>query len=89
MFVISYTVIFYVRLCVYDMFHILLSCDRLRDLWNVYVYAWKFPPRVYAIYLSIIISATVATCLTLSFLILLIFLLSTITRAGVPWYLPP
>jgi len=39
MFVISYTVIFYVRLSVYDMFHILLSCDSLKDLWNVYMYA--------------------------------------------------
>jgi len=37
MFVISYTVIFHICLYAYDMFHILLSFDSLRDLWNVCV----------------------------------------------------
>jgi len=35
MFIVSSTVIFYTCLYVYDMFHILLSFDSLRDLWNV------------------------------------------------------
>jgi hypothetical protein len=46
-FIISCTVIFYICSCVYDVFHILLSCDSLKDLWNVYVfvclYVWLMP----------------------------------------------
>ena len=36
----SYTVIYMscILLYVFDMFHILLSGDSLRDLWNVYMY---------------------------------------------------
>jgi len=37
-YVLSYNLIFYICLYVYDMFHILLSCDSLKDLWNVYMY---------------------------------------------------
>jgi hypothetical protein len=37
MFIISYTVIFSC-LYVYDMFHMLLSCDSLRVLLNAYMY---------------------------------------------------
>ena len=37
MFVVSYTVILYIYLYVYDMFYILLSCYSFRDLWNVCV----------------------------------------------------
>ena len=29
-------------LYVYDMFHILLSCDSLRDLWNAYMYVCMY-----------------------------------------------
>jgi hypothetical protein len=39
MFMISYTVIFHICLYFYDMFHILLSCDSLKDLWNVCMYS--------------------------------------------------
>jgi hypothetical protein len=34
----SHTVIFDIRLYVYDTLHILLSCDNLRDLWYAYMY---------------------------------------------------
>ena len=35
--VISYTIILY-ALYAFDIFHILLSGDSLRDLWNIYIY---------------------------------------------------
>jgi hypothetical protein len=38
MFIISYTVIFHICLYVYDIFHILLSCESLKDLGNVCMY---------------------------------------------------
>ena len=41
----------YVLMFVYDMFHILLSCDSLRDLWNAYMYvciSFQFIP-LYAV----------------------------------------
>jgi len=37
-----YTVIILYVLYAYDMFHILLSCDSLRDLWNVYMYVYMY-----------------------------------------------
>ena len=39
-----YTVIILYVLYAYDMFYILLSCDSLRDLWNVYMYVYMYVP---------------------------------------------
>jgi len=38
----SDTVIILYVLCAFDMFHILLSGDSLRDLWNVYMYVCTY-----------------------------------------------
>jgi len=53
----SYTVIFYICLYVYDMFHILLSCDGLRDLWNVCTYVCMHLNFVFKYYVMRIKSA--------------------------------